>query len=194
MLMTVIGWLGMAQYLSAFLLLSLNIIGKNRLYYLLNASGCLLLVIYSVSISSYQIAVINLVWLIVSLLACYNRVPSPSLFDSRMFAGVVIGLLLGDLIAYYSNAHQLAIDILGWLSVWLYLAAYWLLLNHRMSINHYRYVNVLAPMAILPVLYMDHNWPNFTSNSIWLVVALAGIVKARLCAPASRQQESVTVE
>lgn len=192
--MTVIGWLGMAQYLSAFVLLSLNIIEKDRLYYLLNASGCLLLVIYSVSISSYQIAVINLVWLIVSLLACYNRVPDLSLFDSRVFAGVVIGLLLGDVIAYYSNAHQLAIDILGWLSVWLYLAAYWLLLNHRMSVNYYRYVNVLAPMAILPVLYMDQNWPNFTSNSIWLVVALAGIVKARLCAPTPRQQESVTIE
>ncbi|WCE28385.1 CBU_0592 family membrane protein [Vibrio sp. SCSIO 43137] len=194
MLMTVIGWIGMAQYLVAFVLLSLNIIEKNRLYYLLNASGCLFLVIYSVSINSYQIAVINLVWIVVSVLACYNRVPDLRLFDGRVFAGVVIGLLLGDVIAYYSNAHQLAIDILGWLSVWLYLAAYWLLLNQRMSLDYYRYVNVLAPIAILPILYMDQNWPNFTSNSIWLVVALAGIIKSRIGTPASRQQESVAVE
>ncbi|MGF1759158.1 hypothetical protein L4D76_14700 [Photobacterium sagamiensis] len=174
-----LGWLGAGLYLSAFALLSLKIIPANKLYLLLNTLGSSLLIIYSLVISSYQIAVINSLWIIISLLAHKKKLPVFQHVDNRTFAAGFIGLLVGQIGALYHQNMTLVIDMLGWISTWIYLAGYSLFLSENITLHQYRCWGVIAPLTILPVLYIDQNWPNFASNTIWMIVALISLFRSR---------------
>lgn len=174
-----LGWLGTSIYLLAFLLLSFKLIPANRLYLSLNVIGSSILVFYAILIASYQIAVINSIWIMISLLAKKQKLPALEFLDNRTFTAVFIGLVTGQIGALFHGDFDLIIEMLGWISAWIYLAGYSVFLSNTINLNQYRYWNFIGPLTILPVLYMDGNWPNFTSNTVWLIIALFSIVKAK---------------
>ena len=66
----IMGWLGVAGVLSAYLLLSLEVIGSHDLIYqLLNIIGAGLLIFESAWRKDYPFTVLNVVWAIVAIIA-----------------------------------------------------------------------------------------------------------------------------
>jgi len=63
-----IGWLGVAGVLSAYVLLSLGVIGsRDLIYQLLNGVGAILLIIESAWRKDYPFTFLNVVWALVAL-------------------------------------------------------------------------------------------------------------------------------
>lgn len=66
----IIGWFGVAGVLLAYALLSLSLIGsKSSLYMWLNIFGSLALVLQSYAKRDYEPAVLNFIWIILSIIA-----------------------------------------------------------------------------------------------------------------------------
>jgi len=65
-----IGWIGASFSLIGFSLNSLNLVSSQSIEYLsLNVFGCFLLIIYAVHKKAYASWVLNLIWIIMTLIA-----------------------------------------------------------------------------------------------------------------------------
>jgi hypothetical protein len=72
-LIELMGWVGAIEVLLAYGLISMNKVDSKSLFFqLLNLTGGLLLIVYTVSLKSYASAFVNIVWVLVAIIAIYK--------------------------------------------------------------------------------------------------------------------------
>ena len=69
----IMGWVGAFEVLLAYGLISMNkVTGKSLFFQLLNLTGGLLLIVYTLALKSYASAFVNIVWVLVALVSIYK--------------------------------------------------------------------------------------------------------------------------
>jgi hypothetical protein len=69
----IIGWYGTVAIVTAYALLSFNIISSSNIWYqILNGTGALGIVYISLKKKDYQPGVLNIIWAIIALIAIIN--------------------------------------------------------------------------------------------------------------------------
>lgn len=77
LIIEIFGWYGTIAILSAYVLLSFDMITANRIsFQLLNLTGAIGIIIVSIAHSNYQPAVIDIVWALIALTALFKIVSS----------------------------------------------------------------------------------------------------------------------
>ncbi|MEY3417337.1 MAG: hypothetical protein RL711_1104 [Bacteroidota bacterium] len=72
-LIELMGWVGAIEVLLAYGLISLNKVDSKSLFFqLLNLTGGLLLIVYTLSLKSYASAFVNIVWVLVAIISIYK--------------------------------------------------------------------------------------------------------------------------
>lgn len=72
-LIELMGWVGAIEVLLAYGLISLNKVDSKSLFFqLLNLTGGLLLIVYTLSLKSYASAFVNIVWVLVAIISIYR--------------------------------------------------------------------------------------------------------------------------
>lgn len=178
MLLSIIGWIGTAVYLINHIYISVSPNWKRIVYFGGNLVAASLLVIQSAYLSSWQAVVINGFWMIIS--ACLlAKIP----FDSikltapayykicTVFAILLLSYcLLSDL--------QVSIHVIGWSSAFVFCSSYFLFSANRLSSRAYLLLNACAAIALLPLLWINHNWPVFALEIAWASISIFGVIKS----------------
>ena len=69
----IIGWIGGAEVLLAYLLISLNKIDPKTFFYqFLNATGAIFLIVNTVYLGAYPSAAVNIIWVVVAVFSMYK--------------------------------------------------------------------------------------------------------------------------
>lgn len=72
-LIEIMGWIGAIEVLLAYGLISLNKVESKSLFFqLLNLTGGLLLIVYTLHLKSYASAFVNIVWVLVAVVSIYR--------------------------------------------------------------------------------------------------------------------------
>jgi hypothetical protein len=72
-LIEIMGWIGAIEVLLAYGLISLNKVDSKSLFFqLLNLTGGLLLIVYTLHLKSYASAFVNIVWVLVAVVSIYR--------------------------------------------------------------------------------------------------------------------------
>lgn len=176
-MMLVLGWFGSILYLLNHGYISLVKQWREKIYYTGNLIAALSLVISSLAISSYQAVVINGFWAVVSLLLLLQYDMTKLSFSKRAFhigflgfltAIAVVGVMFG-----ISSAELFT--CMAWSSSFVFCLSYFLFCAKKLSHIAYLAFNVYAALALLPMLWVQQNWPVFTLEVCWAAISAYGI-------------------
>ena len=168
-----LGWLGTFIYLLNHAYISLANCWNKKLYYGANALAASFLIISSVFNTSWQAVVINAFWLVISLALLANKNVASLSFNLRIFYSVLmIGLAVffGNILLF----NQINFALLGWLSAFTFSACYLLFCQEKLLPRYYLLWNAFAAIALMPQLWLDHNWPVFYLEISWALISLYG--------------------
>lgn len=171
----IVGWIGTALYVLAYVLLALRMLSADRVYYGLNVVAALFVAAVSVAKGSAQAAAINGLWAAASVYGvCGLTPPHPWLrpFIVRIAVAIQVG---GGLFALRWVGLGVAASWMAWGSVATYTGAYVLFVGRRVAPLEFHIVNFIASTAILPVLILEANWPVVALEVAWAVAAMIGI-------------------
>ena len=70
-------------------------------------------------------------------------------------------------------------DILGWLGMITFLAAYYGISTNKLKVDDtlYHWMNFLGAIAVSFSVFVKHAWPAFTLEVIWGAIALISLIK-----------------
>ena len=69
----IMGWVGAIEVLLAYGLISMNKVDSKSLFFqLLNLTGGLMLIVYTLFLKSYASAFVNIVWVLVAVISIYK--------------------------------------------------------------------------------------------------------------------------
>jgi hypothetical protein len=72
-LIEIMGWIGAIEVLLAYGLISMNKVDSKSLFFqLLNLTGGILLIVYTIHLKSYASAFVNIVWVLVAIISIYK--------------------------------------------------------------------------------------------------------------------------
>jgi hypothetical protein len=166
------GWAGALLYLYAYLLIVLKINTTRRHYFLANAIAATGVAAVSLLQGTYQAVTLNLAWLFISGFRFFgvsmpNLTPGPTFF--RILAPV---WLVWVLVSYRKLGPVYSISALAWLGTVIFLLAYILFVNERILTKEFNLWNIAAPIALLPRLHNDANWPVLALELVWAAAAV----------------------
>jgi len=172
----IVGWIGTAIYVLAYLLLALRILPAERVYFLANLVAAVCVAAVSVAKDTPQAVAINVLWGVASLYALCGTTP-PLLGLRPIHARIVLAGLVGaGLIAMPFTGIAFGASLLGWGSVVGFTAGYILFVGQKIVSLEFHIFNLVAATAILPALVLAANWPVVALETVWAMAALAGIV------------------
>ncbi len=174
MIFNTLGWVGTTLYLGNHGYLSFHPDYKPKLYFALNFVAALALVISSSVISSWQAVATNAFWGVVSFIAIANISFSRrvSLSEIWIAAPIAVGSITG--MAYAVVDYATGMTILGWAAGALFCAAYLLFTTGAIKRSRFLIYNIIAAMSLMPILYLQGNWPVFALEAAWIAVSLFG--------------------
>jgi hypothetical protein len=172
----IVGWLGTALYLLGYALLAFRIVSAGRVYFLLNVFAAAFVAAISVAKGSVQAVFVHGLWSFASVYGVCGIAPPLLGLRPPVVRVVVVVLVVGGLAAMPWAGLAVSAGWMAWGSVVGYTGAYVLFAGGRMAVLEFHIVNLVASAAILLVLVLDANWPTFTLEFVWMIVAAAGIV------------------
>ncbi|MEM9937814.1 MAG: hypothetical protein AAF768_03115 [Pseudomonadota bacterium] len=180
MIFEIAGWISFGVYLWAHALVSIFRSDNRPFYYLLNIIAAVLLMVSSFAIASWQSVLINLFWGVVSY-AGYSQSSTFKSYSPRprltIAPGVVL-LLVGVVWSFIS--FEATLTILGWAGVWLFCGAYLLFASERITRRGYLWFSIISYALLLPIYYVQANWPSFTLGVFWTLITVFGLIELRL--------------
>ncbi len=173
-----LGWLAAALYVLAHAQLIVTGGKQRKRYFQLNLLGAALFVVSSAAMHSWQSVIVNLFWLLTSLLALGQRehllTRNAGQIALACFA-VGAGMLL--LFGAYRNAW---VPALGWIGVALYCSAYFALAERAISRRLFLQMNTIAPLLLIAVYDRQGNWPAVGVSVLWAALSAIGSLRAAL--------------
>ena len=174
-----LGWAGSLLYLANHAALSLVRPYPEKIYLGANLVAALSVAIASVVLASWQSVGVNAFWAIVSLQAMTGPARTPDFLKERQVRLVMAGVVLAACLAAVQS-FQLGLEILGWSSVIGFGSAYFLFANNKISRAMYFLYNGWAAVLILPILWIDGNWPVLALECCWAALSFGSYVWERL--------------
>ncbi|MDJ0696453.1 hypothetical protein [Mastigocoleus sp. MO_188.B34] len=176
MIVEMLGWLGTATYISAYILLTTGFISTERIYLNLNVIAAALVMIVSVAKASWPSVFINLFWGLITISQIVNYPLILSQWVKPIFQRFMM-LLLGCALSFiFAGNHYVGVHILAWCSTVGYSSSYLLFLNGRLGIIEFHQWNFLVAIILIPQLLWVRNWPVIAIQVFWLGIALLGIL------------------
>lgn len=176
--MGLLGWAGSLLYLANHAALSALRAYPERVYLLGNLVAAVLVGAASLALHSWQSVGVNLFWAAVSLQGLAGREVHARMLSERWFRRLT-GLMVSGGVMAAAVSLRLSADLLGWASVAGFCGVYFLFANHEVGRPAYFLYNVLAALLILPVLWLDRNWPVFALEACWAVLSFGAFLKHR---------------
>ncbi|MDJ0717388.1 MAG: hypothetical protein QNJ54_24750 [Prochloraceae cyanobacterium] len=176
MIIEMLGWLGTAIYLLAYILLTVEFISMGGLYLSLNIVAPILVIIVSVPKASWSAVLINFFWGFITISQIINltlRFPR----QGKLIFQVLMGVLLGSSLSctLVGNQH-LAVTTLAWCSTIGYSLSYLLFLNGWLKLIEFHRWNFLFALILIPQLLLDNNWQVIIIEIFWAGIGLWGIL------------------
>lgn len=175
-LLVFLGWIGTLIYLIAHAYISLSATWIRGLYYTLNLVAASLLAVSSLYIKSYQSFAINLFWMIVSLLLLFSIDLSRFSFSLVLYRAAIMACFLS---LGYFVVQGLVIGFIGWVSVFVFCASYFLFTSEKMRRSEYLLWQAFAATAIIPQAWIDSNWPIVGLEVCWAGVSMFGFARLK---------------
>ena len=174
-----LGWIGSILYLVNHGYISVVKQWQEKLYYGGNLVAALSLVISSLFLSSFQAVVINGFWAIISLLLLMRFDINRLSFSKRIFyAGFGVFLIAIAYTAWYFGHNSMELfTCLAWSSSYVFCLSYFLFCSKKLTHLAYLTFNVYAACALLPLLWLQQNWPVYTLEVSWALISVYGIFK-----------------
>jgi len=170
-----IGWIGSILYISAYFLLSNKTIEQGSLYYLLNIIAAIFVLVVSVYKNTIQPVFLNLFWAYFSYIA-YKKIKFRFNFiHVKIFNLCIVFLLIFSLASILISKYHLALDILAWTSVFTFVVSYYLYSMHKIELHQFNIYNLIAPLVIIPKMYVFENYQVVVLEIIWAILALKAI-------------------
>lgn len=179
-----IGWCGTVVYLANHAYLSLSVQHKKTLYFGANALAAACLVFSSVILSSWQAALNNGFWLLISVLLL-AKVNLQQLTVSKVLLYVLFGGLFAVFLFGWASTGLPDAALMGWSSVLCFGMAYLLLSATKITVLEYLCWNIYAALAFLPQLWLDQNIPVLALEIAWAGVSVFGALKRKFFTPAA---------
>lgn len=179
MFFVALGWVATASYLIGHIYMSLQPEFKARIYYSLNLIGAVGFIISSGVISSWQSVIINVFWALISVAALRGASKLPFFPLSRwvLLGPTFLAALISGIIMVANTV--LGANILGWAGTLLYIIGYYLFASETVKKWQFLIYNTIAALILLPVYYLDGNWPAFGLSVVWSVISLFGLWAVR---------------
>lgn len=179
MIFVYLGWVATASYLIGHVYLALKPDYIARLYYGLNLIGAVGFIISSGAISSWQSVIINIFWAVISIAALRgaSRLPTFPLSRWVLLGPTFLAAVISGFI--FIIEKNLGANILGWAGTLLYILGYYLFASESVKKWQFLVYNTIAALILLPVYYIDGNWPAFALSAIWSLISIFGLIKVR---------------
>jgi hypothetical protein len=172
----IIGWLGTCIYLIGHAYISIVQGWEQKNYYIINLIAAICLIISSLFNYSWQALMVNLFWMVISILLLLNVNLTASKFTLKQYYWVFGGFLVNFIM---QSIYKQEIDLasLGWIAAFVFSSVYLLLSAEKMLPRYYLLWNIFAALALLPQLWVDQNWPVFGLEISWAVISFYGAVR-----------------
>jgi len=177
MIASILGWIGAAIYLVAYVLLTLDFLAAGSIYLMLNVLAASLVMVVSVDKASWAAFFINGAWSIVSLYSWAGGSLSLSQFMLPLTRWGIGTAFLPVIVLFCSGKISNALSILAWCSFLSYILPYVLFLGHKIGRNEFHFWNLLAATVIIPSLFVDQNWPVIAIQVFWMGVSSFGLLQ-----------------
>lgn len=177
-MIVILGWFGSLLYLVNHGYISLVKQWRKRVYYSGNLIAAVSLVISSLFIASYQAVLINVFWALISLLLLIHFDVSKLSFSKRFFY-VSFTFFLAVIVVYALRLGVNSIEFytcLAWSSSYVFCLSYFLFCSKKLNQIAYLAFNIYAACALLPLLWLQQNWPVFSLEVCWAIISAYGIV------------------
>ncbi|XBQ17109.1 MAG: hypothetical protein ABL308_04335 [Oceanicaulis sp.] len=170
-----LGWIGTAGYLANHAAFSLYRRYPKTAYFAANLVSAAFLIASSFAIGSWHPVVNNGFWLVTSAVALSGMKPLGVRLKvpAARWLALVAGLVAAWLIA---TDLPLALEALGWVSVFTYAMAYLAFAAGGIGRESYLGANLAAALLQMPVLYVDGNWPVLALQAAWAGLSLAALM------------------
>jgi len=180
-MISILGWLGSILYLVNHGYIAVVKNWNHNVYYVGNFFAASFLVVSSLIIFSYQAVVINGFWAIISILLLLkfdvSKVPLSKFIFQLGFITIMAFLAFSlYLDGWESSAFQ---NYLGWSSSYVFCLSYFLFCSKKLSHINYLLFNVYAAIALLPILFLQQNWPSFGLEVCWALISMYGVFTRR---------------
>ena len=177
-MIAVLGWVGSFLYLINHSYISVVRNWNPKIYYTGNLIAAVFLVISSIIVISYQAAVINTFWAVISVLLLLNVDVKKIPLSRRAFnVGFIILLIwLAFSAVQLSWSSPVFHANLGWSSSYVFCLSYFLFSSKKLSQRKYLLFNVYAACALLPTLWNQENWPVFSLEICWALISAYGML------------------
>lgn len=176
MMFVIAGWAAFALYLLAHAYLSILKDINKPIYFSLNIAAAFLLAVSSLSISSWQAVLINVFWGLVSYGGLVNSTILSRFVPRywRTLAPVAALTVAGGVASFIDM--ETALTLLGWAGVWLFCGSYLLFTATKIDRIAYLWASLVSYSLLLPIYYIQTNWPSFTLGIAWSAITIAGLM------------------
>lgn len=178
-MVVLLGWFGSILYLVNHAYISVVKNWQPSIYYMGNLFAALALVVSSLIIVSYQAVVINGFWAIISVLLIIKIDLAKVPLSKRIFyLGFALFLIYSAYIGFEQrfNSYDFYTS-LGWSSSYVFCLSYLLFCSKKLKHINYLLLNFYAASALLPILWIQQNWPVFTLEVSWALISAYGAYK-----------------
>ncbi|WP_425410383.1 CBU_0592 family membrane protein [Hyphococcus sp.] len=178
MMLTIVGWVSTAIYLGNHGYLSTHRNYRPNIYYALNFIGASGIVVSSAAIASWQAVVVNVFWAGLSLLALSGTALPESMRLSERWILTPLAILGAGGLAYGFADFPAGMAALGWAATGLFSGGYLLFAAGAVRRRRFLLYNIFAAYGLVPILYLDANWPVLALELAWGTISIAGWVAA----------------
>ena len=174
-----VGWVGTLLYVYGYLLVVLGIKPTRRHYFSVNSLAAFSVIVVSLFTGTHQIVFANVAWLAISIAGLRHlqlNLPMGVRHGMRGCGAIWLLATIGVLIVAGSSE---AIAVLAWFGAAAFIGSYFLFANERISVVEFIVWNIVAPVALMPRLYEDANWPVFALEIFWAAVGIFALITRR---------------
>lgn len=178
-MITILGWLGSLLYLVNHGYIAVVKNWNTNIYYAGNFFAASFLVVSSLIISSYQAVVINGFWALISVLLLLKFDVAKVPLSKRIFQlGFIIIIAFLAFVAYRDGWNSSTFqNYLGWSSSYVFCLSYFLFCSKKLSHVNYLLFNVYAACCLLPILWLQQNFPVMGLEVCWALISAYGVFK-----------------
>ncbi|RHW76174.1 hypothetical protein [Colwellia sp. RSH04] len=172
-----LGWIGSLLYLIGHAYISMVKSWSPKIYYASNLIAALSLVISSLILFSYQAAVINSFWALISILLLKKIDISKVPVSKRSFYIGSVAIIGWCAFVGYDSGWKSTnfYTVLGWSSSYAFCLSYFLFCSKKVTHIKYLLINIYAAGAIMPILWVQQNWPVFSLEVCWVAISAYGV-------------------
>jgi len=179
MLLQLFFWLSPIFYTLSYVLLSLGIVHKDKIYFIMNIVASLSSMASSFYFDITQTIFSSTIWLVITLLALLKKELKLSylkkwMFYFSVFSSIVVSyFLIGELIEYR------LLQSLGYSTVIIFTFIYFLFLNQKIEEHEFHLWNFLASIVMIIIIFLkpEISYPLLAGYVFWGLAGLYGFVK-----------------